>query len=239
MRWTINLIAGVVFALAFAWAVAPGAGDRHTPSSNTPDTAQNAIGGAMEASGAGDRAPDPTAERTGRAALGPQAPRGLLVVCRGAPLERFEPPFARLRTHQSVVKAVKADHELTLAAQPDGDGWRIGYGHRATASEGARITAVEAERLLQADLATREAVIRTLVRVPLNINEFSALVHLLHTGGAAAFADSALLSRLNLGDRATARAQFAAFAANRADLGVLRARQQAFFACQGRARYAL
>lgn len=79
--------------------------------------------------------------------------------------------------------------------------WLIGYGHAGTAKQGMSITAAEAGRLLIADVKDAEEAVRRLVAVPINENEFSALVSLAYNMGPAAFAKTAVLRRLNAGDR--------------------------------------
>jgi GH24 family phage-related lysozyme (muramidase) len=63
-------------------------------------------------------------------------------------------------------------------------------------------------KLLAADIAPREQAVERLVTVPLNQNEFDALVSLLFNIGAKAFEDSTLLRLLNQGRRKDAAAQF-------------------------------
>lgn len=70
------------------------------------------------------------------------------------------------------------------------------------------ITLAEAEQFLQEDLRTYEDAVHRFVRVPLNINQFSALVSLVYNIGPGAFHTSTLLRLLNAGDYAGAREQF-------------------------------
>ncbi|QTG15706.1 lysozyme [Agrobacterium tumefaciens] len=71
-----------------------------------------------------------------------------------------------------------------------------------------KITEAEAERLLKEDLKRFEADVSRLVKVPVNENEFSALVSLVYNIGTGAFAGSTLLRYLNSGDKANAAGQF-------------------------------
>ena len=120
----------------------------------------------------------------------------------------------------SRVDAVEAsdrrqDTRLEAYADP-GYGWdvaTIGYGHTSKAGppqvmRGLRISAAEADSILRRDLATVEAVVRTLVKVPLSDNQFGALVSFVFNVGATAFAKSTLLRLLNKGDYAGAAGQF-------------------------------
>ncbi len=102
---------------------------------------------------------------------------------------------------------VKAFEGLRVEAYQDSAGvWTIGYGHSSKAGEprvtpGLRITEAEAETILRRDLDRFEAEVARLVTVPLTDNEFAALTSLCFNIGAAAFAGSTCLKRLNSGDR--------------------------------------
>jgi lysozyme len=81
----------------------------------------------------------------------------------------------------------------------------IGFGHTGKkAREGRKITAAQAEALLQQDLAKAEAVVRKFVKVPLNSNQFSVLVSFTFNTGAGAFQRSTLLKLVNQQDFAGA-----------------------------------
>jgi lysozyme len=86
--------------------------------------------------------------------------------------------------------------------------WTIGYGHTRTAKPGMKITADEAKALLDGDLAWATAAVNRLARVPLNQNQFDALVSLVYNIGESAFAGSTVLRRLNGGDYAGAASAF-------------------------------
>lgn len=86
--------------------------------------------------------------------------------------------------------------------------WLIGYGHAGTAKEGMLITEAEADRLLISDVREAEAAVRRLVSVPVNENEFSALVSLAYNMGPSAFAGTQVLQKLNANDRAAAANAF-------------------------------
>ena len=102
---------------------------------------------------------------------------------------------------------IKSFEGLRLAAYRDAAGvWTIGYGHTAAAGppavyRGQEIDEAEAEAILRADLERFEDQVQRLVTVELNDNEFGALVSLCFNIGAAAFAGSTCLKRLNKGDR--------------------------------------
>ncbi|MEG5173271.1 lysozyme [Microcoleus sp. B3-D7] len=85
----------------------------------------------------------------------------------------------------------------------------IGYGHTKTAELGAIITEAEAEAMLKDDLKDAEAAVNQLVAVPINENQFSALVSFVFNIGAGAFENSTLLAMLNAyASATTVAAQF-------------------------------
>lgn len=88
----------------------------------------------------------------------------------------------------------------------------IGHGHTAAAGEpvpvaGMNITADEAETILRRDIAGAESDVERLVKMPLNDNQFAALVLFqFNTGGLA---KSELLTQLNKGCYEAVPAQLA------------------------------
>ena len=78
----------------------------------------------------------------------------------------------------------------------------IGYGHTTSAGSpkvyvGQRITKAQANQILAADLAKVEAWVNRLVKVPINQNQFDALVSFTFNCGNGALARSSLLRNLN------------------------------------------
>lgn len=78
----------------------------------------------------------------------------------------------------------------------------IGYGHtksvtRADVINRRTITEAQAERLLKTDLAEYEAGVARLVKVPLNDDQFGALVSFAYNLGVGALGSSTLLKRIN------------------------------------------
>jgi len=87
--------------------------------------------------------------------------------------------------------------------------WTIGYGHTGKdVFEGVTITQQEAERILDKDLTRFETNIPYHVDVPLNDNQFAALVSFAFNVGLGAFSKSTLLLKLNDGDYSGAADQF-------------------------------
>ena len=113
--------------------------------------------------------------------------------------------------------AIKQREGVVLIAYLDSVGvWTIGVGHTAAAGvpkvvPGMKISQAEADAILSRDLAIFEIAVTGAVRVPLNQNEFDALVSLAFNIGAGAFAKSTLVRKLNAGDRNGAADQFLAW----------------------------
>jgi lysozyme len=87
--------------------------------------------------------------------------------------------------------------------------WTIGYGHTRDVMQGQLITPERAEELLDYDLELFANTVEALVDVPINENQFAALVAFAFNVGAGALRTSTLLTKLNSGDPEGARAQFA------------------------------
>lgn len=90
----------------------------------------------------------------------------------------------------------------------------IGYGHTSAAGApkvfvGQTITKAEADTILAADLASVEADVSRLVKVPLNQNQFDALVSFHYNTGS--LGKSSLLTFLNKGDYNEAANRFALY----------------------------
>jgi len=96
---------------------------------------------------------------------------------------------------------------LTAARLTDG-GWTIGYGHTASARQGASVTAREAEALLLYDLSKVAEAVDDAVLTPLNANQFAALTAFAFNIGVDRFRVSEVLKRLNEGDYLRTAAAF-------------------------------
>ncbi|MGH2412338.1 MAG: lysozyme, partial [Microcystaceae cyanobacterium] len=84
----------------------------------------------------------------------------------------------------------------------------IGYGHTHGVYLGMIVTRAQAEDFLKQDLSEAESAASQLVKVPLNDNQFSALVSFVFNLGAGALAQSTLLRELNAGNYTEAAEQF-------------------------------
>lgn len=85
----------------------------------------------------------------------------------------------------------------------------IGIGHTGKdVFPGQEITEAEADALLAKDLIRTEHYVNALVEVPLNQNQFDALVSFTFNLGSGALQESTLLKLLNNGEYSAAQAQF-------------------------------
>jgi GH24 family phage-related lysozyme (muramidase) len=99
------------------------------------------------------------------------------------------------------LRILKSMEGLRLEAYLDPVGvWTIGYGTTAGVVSGMQISPAQAEEFLKKDLATFEAAIANIVKVPLTDDQFSALVSFVYNIGATEFAGSTLLQLLNQKD---------------------------------------
>lgn len=116
---------------------------------------------------------------------------------------------ADLVTNKAALEILKIYEGISLDAYPHAGQWLIGYGHQGpSVHEGMSITPNMATRYLRSDLMTTETFIRDVVVVPLNENEFSALVALSYNIGNGSFRHSTVLRLLNEGERRAAADAF-------------------------------
>lgn len=119
-----------------------------------------------------------------------------------------------MKTSDKGVALIKAHEGLRLTAYADPVGvWTIGYGHTTAAGppkveRGMKITDAGADAILRQDLAKFEGYVSSAVKVPLNQNEFDALVSFTFNLGPGNLRSSTLLKKLNAGDRAGAADEF-------------------------------
>ncbi|MGQ2990280.1 MAG: glycoside hydrolase family protein [Brevundimonas sp.] len=98
------------------------------------------------------------------------------------------------------VLLIKSFEGFRPRAQLGSDGcWIVGYGHTASAREGATISEAEAELLLQYDLIpVQTALVEGLTR-PVNQHQYDALASFAFSVGTEAFRASDVLARVNSG----------------------------------------
>ena len=101
-----------------------------------------------------------------------------------------------------------------LAAYDDGVGiWTIGFGtikypNGVRVKKGDTCTLDQAKEYMRHDLIEFEHTVNSSVKVPLNQNQFDALVSLAYNIGSSAFKSSTLVKKLNTGDYQGAADQF-------------------------------
>lgn len=101
-----------------------------------------------------------------------------------------------------------------LAAYDDGVGvWTIGFGttvypNGIKVKKGDTCTEAQAKAYMAHDLKKFESAVNNTVKVPLNQNQFDALVSLAYNIGTNAFSKSTLVKKLNANDNRAAADQF-------------------------------
>jgi len=101
-----------------------------------------------------------------------------------------------------------------LVAYDDGVGvWTIGFGtikypNGVRVKKGDTCTLDQAKEYMRHDLIEFEHTVNSSVKVPLNQNQFDALVSLAYNIGSSAFKSSTLVKKLNAGDYKGAADQF-------------------------------
>lgn len=122
-----------------------------------------------------------------------------------------------MKTNAAGVALIKEFEGFVPKWYPDPVGvWTIGYGHTDSAgspkwatSKTMTLTEAEGTAILQRDLGQYEAAVTRAVKVPLNENQFAALVSFTYNLGAGNLNQSTLLRKLNAGDYDGAAGEFA------------------------------
>jgi len=109
-----------------------------------------------------------------------------------------------LRTNDTGLDIIKKSEGLRLESYEAGGRWYVGYGHSATAGPNMTVTQEQAEQLLRQDISACETTVAQTIVVPMNENEFSALVSLCYNMGTGRFKTTKPVEALNQGDRAGA-----------------------------------
>lgn len=124
-------------------------------------------------------------------------------------LSREQTQDSPTKTSQNGIDLIKNFEGFRHNAYQDSVGvWTIGYGHTLTAKPGMRIKRDKGEELLRKDLERFEKAVRDRVIVPINQNQFDALVSLAFNIGVGAFTRSTLLKILNQSDYQGAKNEF-------------------------------
>lgn len=119
-----------------------------------------------------------------------------------------------MKLNQKGINLIKYYEKLETEAYLDPGGvWTIGYGHTAARGEpkphrGMKITPKQAEEIFLRDVRYFEDWVKRLVKVPLNENQFSALVSFAYNLGEGSLQKSTLLKKLNNRDYNGAAEEF-------------------------------
>lgn len=96
---------------------------------------------------------------------------------------------------------IRIFEEFNTTPVADGDRYIVGYGHELSEpAEDFELTEIEAEELLQEDVARLEAAIDELIDVDLSAGQLAGLVSFAHDVGIEVFRRSPVVQRLNRGD---------------------------------------
>lgn len=115
------------------------------------------------------------------------------------------------RIIEPAIEMIKSFEGCRLHSYKDSVGvWTIGWGHTLGVVPGEAITQGKADAFLMADVQPLITRIENMVKVPINNNEFCALLDFCFNLGAGSLFHSHLLTYLNLGlPKSTVAAQFA------------------------------
>lgn len=96
------------------------------------------------------------------------------------------------------IELLKQFEGCRLTAYQDSVGvWTIGFGTTTGVKEGQTISQIKAEEYLRFDLAIFEKAVTESLKVPVNQNQFDALVSFTYNVGVSAFRSSTLLNLIN------------------------------------------
>lgn len=114
-----------------------------------------------------------------------------------------------MKTSNAGIALIKQAEGIKLKAYQCPAGvWTIGHGTTRNVKPGMTITMQQAQDMLIEDVRTFERAVESAVKVPLNQNQFDALVSFVYNIGIGAFQKSTLLGYLNAGAYGAAAGQF-------------------------------
>ena len=140
----------------------------------------------------------------------------------GAADGRAAPPYERLGMTAAALALTQAAEPLRLEAERDEEGlWVIGYGRRLAERPSSAVTPELAEQMLREDIAAAQQAVRGSIQIPLNANEFGALVEFARSIGPENFPNTLVPTLLNAGDREAAADAFQIWSTVRVDGGLV------------------
>lgn len=117
-----------------------------------------------------------------------------------------------MQPSENLFNMVKEFEGFRANAYPDpgtgGEPWTIGYGHTGGVRRGDVCDEAQADYWLRQDVKTAVSAVQDYVAVPVNQNQFDALVDFVYNVGSGNFAKSTLLKKLNAGDYEGAANEF-------------------------------
>jgi lysozyme len=111
-------------------------------------------------------------------------------------------------TNHTAIQIIKDEEKLRLEAYELGGLWLIGYGHLMLEGETDVIDEITADAFLKDDLHWCEESIERYVKVPITLNEFSAMTAFCYNVGSAKTQKSSIVKRVNKEDRPGAANSF-------------------------------
>lgn len=118
-----------------------------------------------------------------------------------------------MKTSANGVALIKSFEQCCLTAYPDpktkGPPWTIGWGHTGPdVYKGLVWSQAKADDVFLTDLLQRENTVTNQIKVPLNQNQFDAMVSFTYNVGAQRLFTSTMRRKLNAGDYAGAANEF-------------------------------
>jgi GH24 family phage-related lysozyme (muramidase) len=106
-----------------------------------------------------------------------------------------------METSENGIELIKEfEGKRQVAYQDEAGVWTIGYGHTKDVYKGQLIIESRADKMLAEDLKVYEGIVNEQVKVPLNQNQFDALVSWTFNLGEKNLKKSTMLKKLNEGD---------------------------------------
>lgn len=169
------------------------------------------------------RSADAAAEPPPALSLVPDAEASSIPMMNGVPLvpvtaevsflDALEPEAtyrmpAEYNTNHTAIQIIKDEEKLRLEAYELGGLWLIGYGHLMMEGESDVIDETTADAFLKDDLHWCEESIERYVKVPITLNEFSAMTAFCYNVGSGKTRGSSIVKRVNKEDRPGAANSF-------------------------------
>ena len=123
------------------------------------------------------------------------------------PVATYRMP-AEYNTNHTAIQIIKEEEKLRFEAYELGGLWLIGYGHLMLEGEDDVIDETVADAFLKDDLHWCEDSIERYIKVPITLNEFSAMTAFCYNVGSGKTRGSSIVKRVNKEDRPGAANSF-------------------------------